>query len=131
MRTAIAVAVGGALGALVRYGLSLALNAPGDGAFPAATFAANIAGSLLIGLLGGRPAIRRLPEAWREFMGTGCLGGFTTLSAFGAETVRLAESGHALMALVYASASIAAGLVAAVSGRALAQAGVRTRRDAT
>mgnify|MGYP001239268888 CR=1 FL=1 len=130
MRTAVCVALGGALGALARYGLSLALGEPGAGAFPAATFAANVAGSLLIGLLGGYLASRPLSEALREFLGTGVLGGFTTLSAFGVETVRLAEAGHARMALIYAGASVAAGLGAAAAGYALARAAFCARGDA-
>ena len=129
MRTAVCVAFGGALGALARYGLLLALGAPGTGAFPVATFTANIAGSLFIGALGGLLTVRGLPEAWREFLGTGLLGGFTTLSAFGVETVRLADSGHGTMALVYAALSIAAGLGAAAAGYAMART-VLARRDA-
>lgn len=130
MKTASVVAIGGALGALGRYALSLSLGESPAGAFPAATFMANIAGSLLIGLLGGFAAARPLPEALREFSGTGLLGGFTTLSAFGAETVRLAGEGRAAMALVYAGASVAAGLGAAWTGYGLAKAAFRLRRDA-
>ena len=130
MKTAICVAAGGALGALARYAVALALGGSDAGAFPAATFAANAAGSLLIGLLGGLAAVRPLPEALREFLGTGFLGGFTTLSAFGVETVRLAGDGHAALALVYAVSSVAAGLVAASAGYALAKAFCRARRDA-
>jgi len=129
MKTAACVAAGGALGALARYGVSLALGAPAPGAFPAATFAANAAGCLLIGLLGGFAAIRPLPGAVRELLGTGFLGGFTTMSAFGVETVRLAWDGHAVTALAYAAASAAAGLGAASAGSALAKAAVRGRRD--
>jgi len=130
MRTAACVAFGGALGALARYGVSWALGAPPAGAFPAATFLANIAGSLLIGLLGGFLAVRTLPEALRELAGTGFLGGFTTLSAFGFETVRLATDGYFAMALLYAVLSIGAGLGAASAGYALAGAAFRARRDA-
>lgn len=129
MKTAACVAAGGALGALARYAVTLALGAPASGAFPAATFAANIAGCMLIGLLGGYAAVRLLPGALREFIGTGFLGGFTTLSAFGVETVRLLTDGYALMALVYAVLSFAAGLGAASAGYALAKAAGRGRED--
>ena len=130
MKTAVCVAIGGALGALARYGLSLLFGVPAAGAFPAATFAANVAGCLLIGLLGGCAAARPLPGTLREFLGTGVLGGFTTLSAFGVETVRLAE-GQAALAVMYAGASAAAGLGAAAAGHALARSAFgAARRDA-
>jgi len=130
MRPAVCVAAGGALGALARYAVSLALGAPAPGAFPAATFAANAAGCLLIGLLGGFTAARPLPATLRELIGTGFLGGFTTLSAFGVETVRLLADGYAIMALIYAALSFAAGLGAASAGYALAKAAVRGREGA-
>jgi CrcB protein len=131
VKTAVCVAIGGALGALARYGLSLLFGVPAAGAFPAATFAANVAGCLLIGLLGGCAAARPLPGTLREFLGTGVLGGFTTLSAFGVETVRLVGEGHAAMAALYAGASAAAGLGAAAAGHALARSAFgAARRDA-
>ena len=129
MKTSACVAAGGALGALARYAVALALGAPESGAFPSATFTANAAGCLLIGLLGGLLANRPLPEALREFLSTGFLGGFTTLSAFGVETVRLAADGYAAMAFAYAAASAAAGLVAASAGYALAKAVFRNARE--
>jgi CrcB protein len=73
-----AVAVGGMLGALARYGLVLALpDLP-------ATLAINVAGSFLLGVL----VARRPDGRWsRPFLGTGVLGGFTTFSALAVQTV--------------------------------------------
>jgi CrcB protein len=105
------VAVGGALGALGRYGLSVALPA-GPGELPLATLATNLSGCLALGLLVGRwPHARWL----RPFAGTGVLAGFTTFSAFALETDRLLL--HApLLGLGYAAVSLAGGLVLAAAG---------------
>jgi len=72
VKTAVCVAVGGALGALARYGLSHLFGDPAAGAFPIATFAANIAGSLLIGLLGGFAAILRAFRPHRSIAASCC-----------------------------------------------------------
>lgn len=77
-----AVAAGGVIGALARYGAGLALpTAPGT--FPLATFGVNVLGCLAMGALVA--ALARRPHAhplWRPFLGTGVLGGFTTFSTY-------------------------------------------------
>jgi len=85
----LAVGVGAAIGAWLRWGLSLALNARTP-AFPLGTLAANLIGGYLVGLavawFGARTDIGL---AWRLFAITGFLGGLTTFSTFSAETVTL------------------------------------------
>lgn len=113
-RDLIAVAAGGAVGALARYGVSLTASALGV-ASPWATLAVNVVGCLLMGLLAAavlaRPA-RARDALWRSFLGVGVLGGFTTFSAFAGDAVVLAERGDAVASAVYVVGTLAAGLVA-------------------
>jgi CrcB protein len=113
------VALGGALGAATRYGVSLALPARGDD-WPLATFLINVSGSLLIGLLAGWLATRDAGgEPWRLLLGVGVLGGFTTFSAYSLETLRMIERGDFVGASTYAIGSVIAGLAAVAIGLAI------------
>ena len=100
------VMLGGALGAGLRYGLSVwALQALGAG-FPWGTLIVNLIGGLLMGLLAGA-VLREGPGIPVHLLiGTGILGGFTTFSAFSLETAALVEGAQIGMALVYALASV-------------------------
>ncbi|MDN3242060.1 fluoride efflux transporter FluC [Glycomyces tritici] len=111
-----AVAAGGAIGALARYGLTVAFPAA-PGAFPVATFTANTVGGLLIGVLmitvtEVAPGLGRL----RPFVGIGILGGFTTFSTYILDIGRTASAGATALAVVYAFATMAAALLAAAIG---------------
>ncbi len=100
MVTALLVGAGGFIGAVLRYFLSgLVQNASGNGGFPWGTLAVNAAGCLFIGFLMGIAENRECfgPDA-RAFIFIGILGGFTTFSAFGWETLALFKSGEALFA---------------------------------
>jgi fluoride exporter len=109
------VSAGGALGALARYGVTLALpTAPGG--FPWATFWVNVTGCLLIGALVAYVGERPLP---RLFLGTGVLGGYTTFSAYAVEVDGLAHSSMPLAA-GYAAGTLIAALAAYAAGRAVA-----------
>ncbi|MEU0935289.1 MULTISPECIES: CrcB family protein [unclassified Embleya] len=111
-----AVSIGGAIGALGRWGLAEALPHSGT-AFPWATLLTNVTGCLLMGILMGLP----LPGVLtRPFLGTGVLGGFTTFSTFAVETRTLA-AGHAwASACLYVVGSVALGLAAVRLGLVLA-----------
>ncbi|ORE88422.1 camphor resistance protein CrcB [Oceanococcus atlanticus] len=102
----LAVALGGALGACMRYGLMRAL--PPLGGYPWAIQLANVAGSFLIGVLFVQVAMRWGNEhvAW-QLLGVGLLGGFTTYSTFSMDTVRLLEQGRWNLALVYVLSTLA------------------------
>lgn len=104
----LAVAVGGALGALLRHGLGSA--APVAEGFPWTTFGINVAGSFLLALLPAVAAVRRNPLL-PPLLGTGVLGGFTTLSAWSEETRSLVDSGSPGLAGLYAVGTLAACLV--------------------
>ena len=99
MLNVIAIAIGGALGALLRYGFaSGAQHWLGKG-FPYGTLIVNIIGSFLIGAVYAALIERAaLSEAWRSFLIIGLLGAFTTFSTFSFETVSLIQSGALIKA---------------------------------
>lgn len=112
------VGLGGGLGSICRYLLGSALlQASGQGRFPLGTLAVNVIGCLLAGLLAGLVQRHELLDAQaRLFLFTGLLGGFTTFSAFGLETVQLLRQGQTATAALYAGASLACGLAAVWGG---------------
>lgn len=115
--THIAVAVGGAFGALARYWVGLAVGTPG---FPWATLGINTAGSFLLGtLLGFTPG--RWNATLITSLGVGFLGAFTTFSTFAHETVAMLRANRAGSALAYVTASVVLGVVAAALGYALSR----------
>lgn len=108
------VGLGGMLGAMLRYLMALAVLAwPLGERFPLATLLINIAGCLLIGLLAGLVERQGWPgELWRLFLMVGVLGGFTTFSAFGLETISLLQRDALALALFYVGGSVLGGLLA-------------------
>jgi CrcB protein len=93
--TWIAVAIGGAIGSMVRHWVNLEVAHRLERSFPWATFIVNVAGCLVIGALAGRIASGRLhlTPTMRTFLFVGVLGGFTTFSSFGLDTFTLAHGG--------------------------------------
>lgn len=129
---ALLVTVGSAFGTLLRSSIS-GWFPHGPGEWPWATFAINIVGSFVLGLLLETLA-RRGPDAGRRRMvrlgvGTGVLGGFTTYSTFVVEIGRLGQSGHLLVGASYALVSIVLGLAAAGLGVAVAGSVARAASD--
>jgi len=113
----VAAALGGALGALARWGVAEALPRE-PGGWPWATLLVNVVGCLVLGVLIGRVLDRSPGSAWlRPFLATGVLGGFTTFSAFAVETVQLAEAGRVGTAAGYVLVSVAGGVLAAALGQ--------------
>ena len=88
------VAIGGALGAVLRYLTTLAV------AFPFGTFTVNVVGSFLMGVFLVLLAERGL-DRWVPLVMSGVLGGFTTFSAFSLDTIRLFEDGRIAEAGAY------------------------------
>jgi CrcB protein len=116
-----AIAAGGALGTLARYGVSRALITPALG-FPWSTLAVNVAGSLLLGLVVTLVVERWSPTRFvRPFAAIGFCGGFTTFSTLMVELSQRVQHGRVAMAGVYLVASVASGLVAVLVGMALAR----------
>ncbi|MFD8480373.1 fluoride efflux transporter CrcB [Kitasatospora sp. NPDC059673] len=116
------VIVGAAVGAPLRYLTDRAVQARHDTVFPWGTFAVNVSGSLVLGLLTGAVAAGAASSQLQLLLGTGFCGALTTYSTFSYETLRLAESGARLYAAMNAAGSVVAGLGAAFAGWAIAQA---------
>jgi fluoride exporter len=122
IRVALAVAVGGATGSVLRFLLSgwVAGNWPRH--FYLGTLGINLLGCLLIGLLSGLFLSRTdLPLELRTGLITGVLGGFTTFSSFSLEIMKLIEAGRAGEALGYLLLSVVGGVLAAWAGLSLAR----------
>jgi CrcB protein len=111
----ISVALGGAIGAVCRYWVSICLLPVASYKFPYATLSVNVAGSLLMGVLyvlivekGG------LPDQARNILMVGFLGAFTTFSTFSLDAISLWQNGDQLMALIYVVSSVALCLLAII-----------------
>lgn len=107
------VAIGGALGAMARYGIGRAV---GPRSFPWATLAINVTGSFALTLLLAVALDREWPEATTLAVGTGFLGAYTTFSTFSSESLTLLRAERVGAALAYVAASVGAGLLAAWVG---------------
>lgn len=122
-----AISVGGAIGALARYGITLAAP-PTTGTFPRATFGINVLGCLLIGVL-----MVLVTEVWpkqrliRPFLGVGVLGGFTTFSTYVVDIQRLTDQRAPAIALAYLLSTVIAALVAVYAGITLTERLVKSK----
>lgn len=97
----LAIAIGGAIGACLRFALSEWMLHLFGRAFPFGTLLVNILGSFVIGLLYGLLITEQIaPNPWRIFVGIGVLGAFTTFSTFSMDTVLLLQQGDWLKAVV-------------------------------
>ena len=107
------VFVGGGIGSVLRYAIGLCI---GTAAFPWATLAVNVGGSLAIGLFGGWSERFGWPDAVRLALTVGLCGGFTTFSTFSKESLSLAQSGRWVAFAAYTRGSVALGLAAVAAG---------------
>ena len=108
MHPAVLVGVGGAIGSVARWGVSEALPTDGASEVPWATIVVNLFGSFILGSL----MAATLQTETLLLLGTGILGGFTTMSTFGVETVRLIESGSPSAASIYIALNLLAPVTA-------------------
>ncbi len=138
------VAVGGAIGSVLRYGTGVVVGSVWRDPFPLGTLMINIVGSLVMGLFVG--LMSRLLPPWqndaRLFFAVGVLGGFTTFSSFSLDAIAMIERGDLLQATLYVVLSVTIAIpalylglvlmrgVAGMSGRAPADGGPRRRRHA-
>ncbi len=110
------VALGGGLGALARYGLTVAWPTP-PGHFPWATFVTNVSGCFLIGVL-----MVLVTEKWparrlvRPFLGVGVLGGYTTYSTYAVEVHGLLRPGTVGVAFLYLAGTFVCAMLAVLAG---------------
>jgi crcB protein len=122
MQNILVIALGGALGALSRYGLGIWISNKWNQGFPLHTFLINISGAFLLGFL-NILFIERLTVSplWRLGIGIGFLGAYTTFSTFGFEVITLLESGSILTASLYTLLSIVIGFTGVALGVGLAR----------
>lgn len=113
----LAIACGGALGALARHKVgSVAMLLFGSG-FPYGTIIVNIVGSFLLGLLAGGLAFKlSLPQEARAFLMVGFCGAFTTFSTFALDFATLMERGNPMLAGFYVALSVAGAILAMFGG---------------
>lgn len=116
------VIVGGMVGAPLRYLTDRAVRSRHDTVFPWGTFAVNVVGCLVLGMLTGAAVAGAASSHLQLLLGTGLCGALTTYSTFSFETLRLAEDGARLRAAANVIASVVVGLGAAFAGVSVAEA---------
>ena len=117
----LAVAVGGGLGAMARFGVGQWLAGSGYAHFHPATLLVNVLGSLLIGLVFVGAERFSLSETARVGLSVGFLGAFTTFSAFSLQLLTDIQDGQVLRAAVYAAATVFLCLISCLVGMELAR----------
>jgi CrcB protein len=115
------IAIFGAAGTLLRYGIQSALQIGTGATFPWGTLLINLTGCFLLGLIGQMTLNKMMisPD-WRVAITVGFFGGYTTFSSFGWETAKMLEEGRWIPATSYVTASVAIGLLLSVAGIRLA-----------
>jgi fluoride exporter len=121
------VALGGAAGALLRWALTVAWPDPVDG-FPWTIFAVNVVGAGVLALLPAFAVVRRR-ELLPPLLGTGVLGGFTTLSTYSEQTRELVAHGRPGLAASYVVGTLAACLLAVAGADRFSTAAARAEFD--
>ena len=116
IRNFLLVALGGAGGSVLRYMLSN-INT----SFPWGTFAVNVLGSFLIGLLVGLMSKGVLSPEMKLLLVTGFCGGFTTFSTFANESFSMMKAGDALQMALYLAASVVIGILAVWLGMSISE----------
>jgi CrcB protein len=118
----LAVACGGAFGAVARYSVALFVANFWRSDFPLATFLINVSGSFILGFFSTFAAERSaIDPLWRLLVATGFIGGYTTFSTFEYETQRLTESGALWWGALNVISSVMAGYAAVQLGVILAR----------
>lgn len=116
------VGLGGALGAMARYGMATGISHWLGTGFPFGTLLVNILGCLLMGVLVGLSAqYITLSQEMKAFLAIGMLGGFTTFSAFSMDAVELFQRQLAPEALLYIAASVIFSLLLLILGMLMAR----------
>lgn len=115
------VIVGAMVGAPVRYLVDRAIQRTHESPFPWGILVVNVVGSLILGLAAGGALAGAVTSPVFLIIGVGFCGALTTYSTFSAETVRLAQNGSRILAVVNVLASVLAALVAVFAGSALGQ----------
>lgn len=126
MRPLLLIAAGGAIGALMRHGVSVFVYRFVPASFPWGTLAANLTGCFLIGALWTLSERTSFPPALGLFLFTGMIGAFTTFSTYALESLQLMQRGQVWYGLANIAGSTVAGLLFVLAGMTLARAILRT-----
>jgi CrcB protein len=117
MATIAAIAAGGSLGALARYGIDVGIEQRSEALFPWSTFVINMSGCFLVGVLIGALVDRHHTPEWvRLGLVVGFCGAYTTFSTFAQETLGLIEERVAALAVLNVTASVVLGVMAVYAG---------------
>lgn len=116
----LAVAGGAALGAVSRYLIDQLIQSRGESVLPWGTFTVNMTGSLLFGFVLAASASDAIPSLAVAALGTGFCGSLTTFSTLSYETLRLAESGARVYAVLNIAMTVLGGIILAALGWVLA-----------
>lgn len=120
IKDAIWVGIGGCLGSILRYLISVWAIPYQTGPFPLSTFVANITGCMLMGSLVATVGMTAQPnQTLRFLLMIGFCGGYTTFSAFSVETLTLLSQQQYGLAIGYITASVMGGVLAVAAGYAL------------
>ena len=121
----LAVGAGGFVGAIARFQISQSLSSWSETKYgrvwPLGTFAVNIIGCLLIGILMTLPMEKSLSDRARLIWVTGCLGSLTTFSTFGFETISLLREDRPMLGVANIAANVIVGLVSVLAGMSIAR----------
>ncbi|MBS1624701.1 MAG: fluoride efflux transporter CrcB [Bacteroidetes bacterium] len=119
-RQLILIGLGGMMGSVARYLMAGYLSKLMPSAFPYGTFAVNIIGCLIVGIIYGLSArFYWLTPEWRFFLATGFCGGYTTFSSFAFENIQLIQQSNYVVFILYGIASFGIGLLAVFAGLSL------------
>lgn len=117
MKALLLVGLGGGIGSMLRYVVSLLTFKNDNATFPWSTFIVNVIGCLIIGLLFSYFEKQELLQSNLKLLFiTGFCGGFTTFSTFALENVQLIQSGNLTNAIIYSLSSVIVGISATIAG---------------
>ncbi|MGI8648895.1 MAG: fluoride efflux transporter CrcB [Rubrobacter sp.] len=116
MKNMILVAIGGGLGAALRYGAGVWLASKLGPGFPWGTFFVNVTGSFIVGIVLALASGGELSAEARLFLAVGLMGGYTTFSSYSYETLAMISSGSVSAALINVFGQLALGFLAVYAG---------------
>lgn len=116
MKLILMIGIGGFIGTVCRYLLSLFVQNKFLSTFPFGTMSVNIIGCFLIGIIYALSDRGNISVEWRLFIATGILGGFTTFSSFSNETVGMLRDSQYGYAFLYVLSTVIIGILATFAG---------------